>query len=125
MPDLRRVIHDVTRGIATGLTDSHLFDQVAVRLRENAPVKFWTELVKAMAWIVIGWRNSQKMAPDGHHLHRILDCPRKIEDMLKRSAVKHTRKLTFKTLGDGLIHVVYDGGPLIVGEVKRIDLVGS
>jgi hypothetical protein len=86
-PKLRRIIDAVARGIMPGLTDSHLFDLIAIRFGENAPIKVRTELVKAMTGKIVRRHDSQEMTVKGDYLHGVLDRLREVENVLKGPAV--------------------------------------
>ncbi len=70
-----------------GLTDSHLFDLIAIRFGENAPVKVRTELVKAVTGKIVRRHDSQEMTANGDYLHGVLDRLREVENVLKGPAV--------------------------------------
>lgn len=102
------------------LTNSHLFDHIAVRFAENPPIKVGTELIKAVTRIIIRRPDSQKMPANGHHLHRVLDCSREIENVLKSPTVEDAGKSVFQAIGDWLIDVVDDRRLFIVGKIKGV-----
>jgi len=98
--------------VPAGLQDQHLDDGIAIVRREDPEQQLGTELVEAMARLVVRWCHQDQMTAKLDHLHAVPDRLRKIEDVLQRPGVDHDGEAVPQRGRARTVEVVKDGRAL-------------
>jgi hypothetical protein len=78
------------------LPQEEAFNRKAVLRTQNPEEQLRGKLVEAVPTLVVRWSHKQQVTAQLDHFHRVRDCLREVEHMLKGAAVNHSTEALFQ-----------------------------